>query len=523
MTKPFLHWLLGACLLGAWATAAQAWDFEDVAGSARRLSEQVYAPAPRSQYPALDALSYDDYRDIRFRPERAHWRDEGLPFELMFFHVGRAYQQPIVVHEVVRGQARRLKLPAADFDYGRNAALMRDAADAEVAGFRVHYPMNRPDYKDEVLVFLGASYFRALGGGQQYGLSARGLAIDTAGAPPEAAEEFPRFDSFWIEKPEPGAKVLVVYARLNSPRLTGAYRFEIRPGASTQVAVRARLFVRGNAAPLHTLGMAPLTSMFLSGENQPGNGDFRPEVHDSDGLQVHSSTGEWLWRPLINPAERLTTSLMVPGLKGFGLFQRDRQFSHYEDLEAHYERRPSVWVQPQGDWGPGRVELMQYHAANETYDNTVAYWVPAIGPQPGRGTDFSYTLHWFKDNAPATPRGWVVQTREGRGGTEPVAAGEVAMQIDFAGPAFDGLTAQAPVRPVVDTGDTGRVREARVQYNAPAKAWRLTLRLQRTAANRVLDVRAHLVHGNDVLTETWTAAFPPPSPDRASLVAAQPE
>src|SRR5205085_6387853 len=152
---------------------------------------------------------------------------------------------------------------------------------------------------------------------------------------------------------------VTVYALLESQRATGAYRFDIVPGAETVVRVQARLYLRAAATQVATLGIAPLTSMFFSGENQPRRGDFRPEVHDSDGLQVATGDGEWLWRPLQNPARMTVTSFAVRELRGFGLMQRDRTFSSYEDTEARYERRPSAWVRPLSDWGPGRVELVQ--------------------------------------------------------------------------------------------------------------------------------------------------------------------
>ena len=216
------------------------------------------------------------------------------------------------------------------------------------AGFRVHFPVNTQAYKDEVLVFLGASYFRALGQGQQFGLSARGLAIDTAES---SGEEFPRFVEFWIERPQPGAKELTIYALLDSPRATGAYRFVLKPGVTTVLDTDARLFLRKNVAKL---GLAPLTSMFYFGGNQrPSREDYRPAVHDSDGLSIREATNNWIWRPLVNPKRLLVTSFALSDPAGFGLMQRARSFEQYQDLEARYDLRPSAWIEPKGGWGTG--------------------------------------------------------------------------------------------------------------------------------------------------------------------------
>jgi len=497
-----------AWLLLAQAAAAKGWGLEAVTDLARARAAQPWRP-PAAELPAeLAALDYDGLRDIRYRPDRALWRDAGLPFEAMFFHRGRYHPQPVRVHEVLEdGRVRTVPWRSADYDYGRNALPVRAWPDLGHAGFRIHYPLNAPAYKDELIVFLGASYFRALGAGQQYGLSARGLAIDTAGA--TGPEEFPRFSEFWIERPRPDAAQLIVHALLESPRATGAYRFVVRPGPSTVVEVTARVFLRaGVTQPIATLGLAPLTSMFLSGENQPRSGDFRPEVHDSDGLLVESATGEWLWRPLQNPGQPVVTSFSVSGLRGFGLMQRDRAFSSYEDAEARYERRPSAWVRPLGDWGPGRVELLQLPTPDETHDNIAAYWVPERLPAPGEALSFAYELHWQGDAPQRPPGAWTVQSRRGIGYFREEQAAELAGQVqfvvDFAGPALEPLPADAPVQAVASSDTNGRIEQQLVYFNPATRSWRLTLRVRRIDPARPVELRAFLQHRNDILSETWT-------------------
>ena len=329
-------WRVAAlCLLLAVPVLAAAFNFDDVAAQAAALARQPYQAAPPADA-RMAALSYDDYRDIRFRPERSRWRDGGSLFQLQFFPLGRGTTRALPLFELHDGQVRPLEVPASDFQVGRVARGVQPLPGA--AGWRLSYPLHRADRPDELIVFLGASYFRAIGAGQVYGLSARGLAVDTAGG---QGEEFPAFTTFWFERPAPGAREMRFYALLDGPRVSGAYRFVVRPGTDTVLDVQARLYLR---APVAMLGIAPLTSMFLAGENQPVAHDYRPEVHDSDGLLIATGDGEQIWRPLSNPARPFVTSFATRSPRGFGLMQRDRAFTSYEDLEAHYQRRPRRWA-----------------------------------------------------------------------------------------------------------------------------------------------------------------------------------
>jgi glucans biosynthesis protein len=487
-------------LAGLAGGPAHAFGLPEVAERARQLAQQPWKPPASTREPALLGLSYDDYRALRFDPTQATWRSAGLPFELQYFHVGRDFAHPLQLYEVQDGRVVPLQMPGSAF--GRPASSSTPAPAAEIAGFRVHYPINRPDYKDEVIAFLGASYFRAVGANQHYGLSARGLAVDTTGA---RAEEFPAFTTFWLERPAPQAKALTFYALLDGPRVAGAYRFVVTPGAETVVDVQARLYLR---APVAMLGIAPLTSMFYSGENQPVPGDFRPEVHDSDGLQVHSASGEWLWRPLHNARSPFVTSFQLPGLRGFGLMQRDRNFSSYEDTEAQYERRPSVWIEPLGDWGPGRVELLQYHSPDETNDNVVASWVPQQLPVPGEPLELAWRLHWQGQAATRPPGAWVTQTRLGRG-FEALRPDEMQYVVDFDGPALQALSADAPVQAIVTAPAGARVVQVNAYRHPQSGGWRMTLRLQRLERTQPVELRAFLQLGTQVLSETWSHAIPP--------------
>ena len=483
--------------------SALAFGFTDVAERAKQLAGDPFKK-PVSNLPReLQALDYDQYRDIRFKPAKSYWRSTNLPFELTFFHQGLHYDQPVRLNEVAAQGVREIKFNPESFDYGANKIDPKKISGLGFAGFRIHFPINTPKYKDEVMVFLGASYFRALGKDQRYGLSARGLAIDTALI---SGEEFPRFVEFWIERPAPAAKELTIYALLDSRRVTGAYRFVLRPGVETAMDVKARLYLREN---ISKLGLAPLTSMYFFGENQhAGSEDYRPEVHDSDGLSVQSGTGEWLWRPLVNPKRLLVTSFAVSNPLGFGLMQRDRRFSAYEDLEARYELRPSTWIEPKGAWGSGHVELVQIPTPDETNDNIVAYWVPDDSPQPKVPYDIEYRVLWQKDADTRPSLSWVAQTRRGKRYTRN-SDGSIGFVIDFEGPAFKKLPVDAKIEGMVTSDPNGELVEQVTYRNEVTGGWRLSLRLRRLDEKKPVELRAYLREGNNTLSETWSYILPP--------------
>ncbi|MEO5882241.1 MAG: glucan biosynthesis protein G [Caldimonas sp.] len=497
-----LHLLLAL----VWALAGTSafgfsFGFEDVARRAEALAGQPYKPAAIRMPKEIRELDYDQYRDIRFRPEKSIWRAEKLPFELMLFLQGRAVSEPVEIHLVEPSGERALAFEQGLFDFGKNRIEAEKLRDLGFNGFRVHFPVNKPSHKDEVLVFQGASYFRALGKGQSYGLSARGLAVDTAAA---TGEEFPRFVEFWIERPRPGATSLVIHALLDSKRVAGAYRFVLAPGNETTMQVTARLFLRERIAKL---GLAPLTSMFTFGENQPGHDDFRPEVHDSDGLSIQGADGEWIWRPLVNPKRLLVTSFTLTGPRGFGLMQRDRSPANYEDPEALYERRPSAWVEPVGNWGPGRIELVQIPTPDETNDNIVAYWVPQTTPAPGKPVDFAYRIRWQSAATLPTDKAWVVQTRRGRGFVKR-PDGDINFVVDFDGQPLRGLSASEAIEPVIWVDANAEVRERNLFRNPVSGAWRMTVRIKRIDAAKPVELRAYLKQQQTTLSETWSYIVP---------------
>ncbi|MES2512033.1 MAG: glucan biosynthesis protein G [Pseudomonadota bacterium] len=497
--------------LAVLALGAQAWSLDDVSNLAKARAQAPFQTMGQPVPAELMALDYDGYRDIRFNTDKALWRADALPYEVNFFHVG-PHGDTVRISEVTADSVKAVTYSAGDFTFGKNRLQPQSWGDLGFAGLRVHTALNSTAYKDELIAFLGASYFRALGAGQRYGLSARGLAVNPTGP---GAEEFPRFTDFWLEKPAattPAGAPLVFYALLDSQRMTGAYRFEVTPGEQTTVDVRARIFMRPGMEAVKTLGIAPLTSMFFFGENQPRAADFRPEVHDSDGLMMATGDGEWLWRPLQNPASTLVTSFAMKSPKGFGLMQRDRAFKSYEDTEARYELRPSAWVTPVGDWGPGRVELLQFNTPDETHDNTVAYWVPEKLPQPGESLELGWQIAWQGKNQQLPPNGWVTQSRRGTGYSRLDAQTlnqQVQFVIDFAGPTLDALPEGAPVKAIASTDSNGRVLESLAYKNPATGAWRATLRVQRIDPAKPVELRAFLQHNSNSVSETWTNLITP--------------
>jgi glucans biosynthesis protein len=494
--------LMTSCWLGT--SNAHGFSFDDVAARAKTLANASFKKSSRLAPKELQDLTYDQFRDIRFKPAKSYWRANGSTFELGFFHQGFQYVEPVKINEIAGDQVREIKFDPDWFDYGKNKIDPAKLRDAGFAGFRVHYPINTQKYKDEVMVFLGASYFRALGKDQLYGLSARGLAVDTA---VNTGEEFPRFVEFWIERPAPAAEELVVYALLDSPRVTGAYRFVLKPGTDTTLDVKTQLYLRDAVAKL---GIAPLTSMFFFGENQRSEReDYRPEVHDSDGLSVNAGDGEWIWRPLLNPKRLLVTSFATVNPIGFGLMQRDRRFSRYEDLESRYDLRPSAWVEPKAPWGTGRIELVQLPTPDETNDNIVAYWIPERLPPPKQPLTLEYRVLWQKEAERRPPTSWTVQSRRGHGYMRK-GDKSIALIVDFEGPALRKLPADATLQGAVSVDANAELLESTAYRNDVTGGWRLSIRIHRRDDTKPVELRGQLQGPNNQgLSETWSYILPP--------------
>jgi glucans biosynthesis protein len=491
--------LFGLSLVMANLGFAEDFSFSDVEQKAKSLAQQSYKDPKNDDLPQeLVNLDYDAYQKIRFNPSKDLWADEKLPFRLEFFHRGYFYKNRVDINIVEDGKSAALEYSPDLFNFGDNKFSKPFPKDLGFAGVRIKYIF--PHAKDpinEVAVFLGASYFRAAGLNQSFGLSARALAIDTGLSKPE---EFPIFREFWIEKPESDAKALTIYALLDSPSVTGAYRFVLRPGAELTFDVKSHLYFRH---AVERFGVAPITSMFYIGKNQERSmDDYRPEVHDSDGLLVKKSPQEWLWRPLINPTQLGLSIVKEQTLQGFGLFQRERDLSHYQDFGADYQKRPSLWVEPLGHWASGGVYLIEIPSDAEIYDNIAAFWVPDENTGPGKEFHFNYRLHFLLTQFAEQNLAKVIATRIGAGGPTGISHNLRRFVVDFSVPDSQSSLDLAKIQPIV-TNSSGIIQHVNVLQDPDKKIWRLVFELDPQASVGPIELRAYLTSGKKTLSETW--------------------
>ncbi|HEX8296711.1 MAG TPA: glucan biosynthesis protein G [Chthoniobacteraceae bacterium] len=475
--------------------------------------------SPRANLPEVlreEKLNYDAYRKIRFRLDQAFWLKENLPFRVEFFHPGYIYQEPIRAFEFTKTHVQRIRFVQDWFDYSDLKIEKQIPADTGYAGFKVAHPVNKPGEFSELASFLGASYFRLLGKDQRYGQSARGLALDSG--EPDRPEEFPIFTDFYLGKPGPNDTGLLIYAVLDSVSCTGAYEIRIAPGEVTIAEIETVLFFREedkirsvnkDRKPLATIGMAPLTSMFWFGENSERKfDDYRPEVHDSDGLLMQMDGGETLWRPLNNPTVMRHSVFATKNIRGFGLMQRDREFAHYTELFNPYHQVPSVWVKPKGDWNEGEVHLVELPTNYEGLDNVVAFWNPKTKPAPLQPMRFGYQLHWTRESAGPLSENRVVSTRIGAELHDPKKR---QVHLEYSGPKLDDIPEAEPPQAIVSCSENAKIYETQVIRNPLNKTWRVLLKFEPAADNKdPVDLRCTLKKGEEVVSETWTYLWSPP-------------
>ena len=472
--------------------------YESVVKEAQNLSRKPYKPVKsRLPKPFLN-LDYDGYRKIVWNPEQTLWKQDDLNFRMELFHPGYLFKEPVRINEFSDSHVQTVPFSSELYHYGDLALNPRKISRrAEYAGFKLLFPLNDGNTFDEFLSFLGASYFRALGTGQRYGKSARALAINTGMDKPE---EFPVFREFWIGKPEFESVQVQIFALLDSPSVSGAFQFKVQPGKETVIDVTCTLFFR---KAVDWLGLAPLTSMYWYGENSIARpNDFRPEVHDSDGLLVQTDTGS-VWRPLVNDGRKRTHVESSETIQGFGLMQRDQSFDHYQDLEAWYQARPSVWVEPTEAWKPGSVQLIEFPSNNEYFDNIVSAWVPEETPTVGEAFHFSYRLRWTQMAAPDETLARVYSTRQGAG-----LDGKPGSQfvLEFTQPKrekkwdVENLSA--------DFSGSGEVAIADVKLleNPFDNRWRVVFRAY---GHQPADVVCRLIDEGEVVSETWSYPWKP--------------
>lgn len=484
--------------------------FDTVKQKAMRAAGEEFN-APSYDLPkVLSELNYNQYRAIRYNPDKAIWRDKAN-FEIQAFHPGFIFTSSVKVNTVsAEGSIISQPYQTDNFIFDEAADFLREKQFGNVgfSGFRIHYPLNSGDYKDELLAFQGASYFRLLSSGQTFGLSARGVAIDTAEA---TGEEFPFFSEFWLLVPKAGDTRMHIFALLDSPSLTGAYRFELIPGLPSELHIDFSLYARKDVGKL---GIAPLTSMFLYGENSVRRADdMRPEIHDSDGLIMQTSTDEWIWRALSNPTELRIVGLSDRNPKGFGLLQRDSDFDHYQDIGATYQTRPGLWVSPVGEWGPGHVELVEIPSPSETNDNIVAYWVPSAKLKKGESFSASYVLSSV--GSEFGPERLARVTRTGNSWIElPGSRAKISrsvrrFSVDFSAAAIDQLHESTPITADISSS-RGDIKEVNVNKIPGDKGWRVSFVLDNTD-QRSADMRLYLSLRGERISEVWNYVWSPKS------------
>ncbi|WP_392565220.1 glucan biosynthesis protein G [Utexia brackfieldae] len=494
--------------------SAMAFSLQDVAQQAKVLSEKPYVK-PQSHLPnEYKNLSYADYQKIYFNYDKNYWKNDNLMFMLQFYHQGSYFDTPVKINEIINNKVSPIQYSADYFD--TRAINQQEPKDSQLgfAGFKVQFPINQSKKRDdEIFSALGASYFRVVGKGQVYGLSARALAIDTGLM---SGEEFPHFSEFWLEKPKAKQKYLVIYALLDSPRVTGAYKFILRPNNEMVIDVESQLYFRDG---IEKLGIAPLTSMFLYGKNQPAiTPNYRPAIHDSNGLSILTTDNRWIWRPLNNPQKLSFSNFNLDNPKGFGLIQRDDGFSDYQDLDDRYDLRPSAWIEALSPWGKGHVELIEIPTPDETNDNIVSFWVPE--KHYGKGDQFSikYRLHFMLNEAGRYPANiaYAKETLYSLGDVKQANLvrkldGSVSYVIDFVGKDLALIPKDKSVKPFINISDNGEVVGSKVIYNPVTKGWRVILRFKVKDAAKATEIYVSLLSndGKDkLLSETWNAQYP---------------
>jgi glucans biosynthesis protein len=507
---------LAAAGFGQGALAAQGlkfgdaapFSFESLKAQARALAASPYrAPVP-PRPDVLTRIDYDAHGKIRFKTENALFADRPGAFPVTFFHLGRFFQKPVHMHVVAESQAREILYDDDYFAMPADSPAHELPRNSGFAGFRFQERRGgRLDWtKNDWVAFLGASYFRAIGELAQYGLSARGVAIDTV--VPDRPEEFPDFTEIYFETPVEESETVTLYALLDGPSIAGAFRFLMRRGEAVIMDIESQLHLRRDVA---RLGLTPLTSMYWFSETaKPTAADWRPEIHDSDGLALWTGTGERIWRPLNNPPHVAVSAFGDENPRGFGLLQRDRNFDHYQD-GVYYERRPSLWVEPLGQWGRGSVQLVEIPTDDEIHDNIGVMWVPAEPARAGSSHDLRYRLTWAADEPHPTPLARCTATRLGNGGQPGTVRpkGVRKFLVEFQGPPLEKLPTGTLPEPVLTAsrGSFSYVRTEAVPDDVPGH-WRAQFDLTVSGPEPV-ELRCYLRNADAVLTETWLYQYHP--------------
>ncbi len=489
--------------------APAPFSFEWLKAQAKRIAEAPYAAPPLPSPATVAKIDYEAWGKIGFDPNRALFAEGPERFPVTFFHIGKFFPKPVAIYAVTGGEAREVVFDRGYFTMPADSPARQLPRDAGFAGFRVQEARDgRLDWrKNDWVAFLGASYFRAIGELYQYGASSRALALDTVVG--DRPEEFPDFTRFYIAEPAASDAVLV-YALLEGPSVAGACKFAMKRGKGVVMEIEQTLFMR---RAVRRFGIAPLTSMYWFSETKKATAaDWRPEVHDSDGLAMWTGRGERLWRPLNNPPHAMVSAFLDENPKGFGLLQRDRVFDHYLD-GVFYDRRPSIWVEPKGDWGKGAVQLVELPTDDEIQDNIVAMWVPQAPVQAGSEYNIGYTLHWRAEEPYPAELARCVATRLGKGGQpgQPRPEGVRKFVVEFLGGPLATLTAGVKPQMVLEAS-RGVFTDYKIVEAVPDGVpghWRIEFDLAQVSGSDPVELRSQLAIDDEPVSETWLFQYHP--------------
>jgi periplasmic glucans biosynthesis protein len=475
-------------------------DASQVIEAARNLAKKPFK-APASPLPdALASLSYEQYSAIRRRPEARLWAEDSSGFALEPLHRGFIYTQPVDIHLVDNGHVTKLAYSPRDYDFG-GLKIAPDTPDIGFSGLRLSKTAGDQPAFDFAL-FQGASFFRAVARGQVYGDMARGLSVRTADP---RGEEFPIFRSFWIERPNIASDAIVLHALLDSESVTGAYRFTLRTSEATIIDTEMTLFAR---VAIDRFGIGAMTGTHLmSALDHRRFDDIRPAVYDAEGLQIANGRGEWLWRPVTNRETLQISAFIDENPRGFGFLQRSRDGGLFQDDDNRWERHPSLWIEPIGDWGAGLIVLVEIPNEADINQNIVAYWQPQKQLEAGSETSFAFRQFWCWSPPSKPPYAIVTQSRSGRSASAPSNGRKRRFLVEFQGDVLGDLESAKDITPDLSASNAS-LSNQKVYFSREAKRYRFVFDME-MGNDALSELRLQLQAQGKPMSEIWLYRWTP--------------